>query len=196
MFSCIFSFFRDSKLDEVTGRTEKADGLVGIPATQPPLTTPPGRRDIPPQLSMTLELIVGQLDVLTHFWRANISEQGSIVETKSLGGGMGCTPVEEVEEGPMLGGKKQKSLSHSKVYTYKPRINIHFKTPVLKQDISLRNGRHGFGYLVFATIFYQSLKSMDSFSLNQAVFFWREGMVGKHYNCSFSFFPLPLKRST
>ena len=153
MFSCIFSFFRDSKLDEVTGRTEEADGLVGIPATQPPLTTPPGRRDIPPQLSMTLELIVGQLDVLTHFWRANISEQGSIVETKSLGGGLGCTPVddpimlphiEEVEEGPMLGGKKQKGLSHSKVYTYKPRINIHFKTPFLKQDTSLRNGGHGF----------------------------------------------------
>ena len=95
MFSCIFSFFRDSKLDEVTGRTEEADGLVGIPATQPPLTTPPGRRDIPPQLSMTLELIVGQLDVLTHFWRANISEQGSIVETKSLGGGVGWTPVND-----------------------------------------------------------------------------------------------------
>ena len=56
---------------------------------------------------MTLELIIGQLDVL-----ANISEQESIVETKSLGGGLGCTPVddpimlphiEEVEEGPMLG---------------------------------------------------------------------------------------------
>ena len=85
--------------------------------------------------------------------------------------------IEEVEEGPMLGGMKQKSLSHSKVYTYKPRINIHFKTPVLKQDISLRNGRHGFGYPVFATIFYQSLKSMDSFSLNQAVFL--EGEDGR-----------------
>ena len=83
--------------------------------------------------------------------------------------------IEEVEEGPMLGGKKQKSLSHSKVYTYKPRINIHFKTPVLKQDISLRNGRHGFGYPVYATIFYQSLKSMDSFSLYQAVFFGGRG---------------------
>ena len=69
--------------------------MVGIPATQPPLTTPLGRRDIPPQLSMTLELIVGQLDVLTHFWRANISEQGSILETKSLGGGVGWTPVND-----------------------------------------------------------------------------------------------------
>ena len=62
---------------------------------------------------MTLELIVGQLDVLAYFWCANISEQGSIAETKSLGGGLGCTPVddpimlphiEELEEGPMLGG--------------------------------------------------------------------------------------------
>ena len=79
------------------------------------------------------------------FWCANISEQGSIVETKNLGGGLGCTPVddpimlphiEEVEEGPMLGGKKQKSLPHSKVYKYKPRINIHFKTPFLKQNKS------------------------------------------------------------
>ena len=140
VFLQIFILQRQSKLDEVTGRTWEADGLVGIPATQPPLTTPLERRDIPPQLSMTLELIIGQLDVL-----ANISERGSIVETKSLGGGLGCTPVddpimlphiEEVKEGPMLGGKKQKSLSQSKVYTYKPRINIHFKTPFLKQDKS------------------------------------------------------------
>ena len=86
---------RQSKSDEVTGRTGEADGLGGIPATQPPLTTPLERRDIPPQLSMTLELIIGQLDVLAHFWCANISEQGSIVETKSLGGGMGCTPVND-----------------------------------------------------------------------------------------------------
>ena len=140
VFLQIFILQRQSKLDEVTGRTWEADGLVGIPATQPPLTTPLERRDIPPQLSMTLELIIGQLDVL-----ANISERGSIVETKSLRGGLGCTPVddpimlphiEEVKEGPMLGGKKQKSLSQSKVYTYKPRINIHFKTPFLKQDKS------------------------------------------------------------
>ena len=145
VFLHIFILQRQSKLDEVEGRTREADGLGGIPATQPPLATPLERRDIPLQLSMTLELIVGQLDVLAHFWCANISEQGSIVETKSLGGGLGCSPVddpimlphiEEVEEGPMLGGKKQKSLSHSKVYTYKPRINIHFKTPFLKQDKS------------------------------------------------------------
>ena len=61
----IFILQRQSKLDEVTGRTGEADGLGGIPVTQPPLTTPLERRDIPPQLSMTLELIVGQLDVLT-----------------------------------------------------------------------------------------------------------------------------------
>ena len=34
--------------------------------------------DIPPQLSMTLEHIVGQLDVLTQVGRENISEQGII----------------------------------------------------------------------------------------------------------------------
>ena len=39
---------RQSKSDEVTGRTGEADGLGGIPATQPPLTTPLERRDIPP----------------------------------------------------------------------------------------------------------------------------------------------------
>ena len=52
--------------------------MGGIPATQPPLTTPLERRDIPPQLSMTLEHIVGQLDVLTQVGRGNISEQGII----------------------------------------------------------------------------------------------------------------------
>ena len=56
---------RQSRLDEVTGRTGEYDGLGGVPSSQPPLTTPLERRDIPPQLSMTLEHIVGQLDVLT-----------------------------------------------------------------------------------------------------------------------------------
>ncbi|RMX50236.1 hypothetical protein pdam_00025683, partial [Pocillopora damicornis] len=42
----------------------EADGLGGIPVTKPPLTTPLERRDILPQLSMTLEH-VGQLNVLT-----------------------------------------------------------------------------------------------------------------------------------
>ena len=74
----IFIVQRQSKLDEVTGRTGEADGLGGIPATQPSLTTPLERRDIPPQLSMTLEHIVGQLDVLTQVGRGNISEQGII----------------------------------------------------------------------------------------------------------------------
>ncbi|RMX49693.1 hypothetical protein pdam_00024531 [Pocillopora damicornis] len=52
---------RQSKSDEVTGRTGEADGLGDIPATQPPLTTPLERRHIPLQLSMTH----GQLGVLT-----------------------------------------------------------------------------------------------------------------------------------
>ncbi|RMX51076.1 hypothetical protein pdam_00025074, partial [Pocillopora damicornis] len=56
---------RQSKLDEVAGRNGETDGLGGIPATQPPLTTPLERRDNSPQLSITLEHIVGQLDVLT-----------------------------------------------------------------------------------------------------------------------------------
>ena len=52
-------------LDEVTGHAGEPDGLGGTSMSQPPLTTPLERRDIPPQLSMTLEHIVGQLDVLT-----------------------------------------------------------------------------------------------------------------------------------
>ena len=56
---------RQSKSDEVTGRTGEADGLGGIPATQPPLTTPLERRHILLQLSMTLKYIVGQLGMLT-----------------------------------------------------------------------------------------------------------------------------------
>ena len=86
VFFQIFILQRQSKLDEVTGRTGEADGLGGIPATQPPLTTPLERRNIPPQLSMTLELIVGQLDVLTQVCRGNISEKGGISEIKRLGG--------------------------------------------------------------------------------------------------------------
>ena len=41
----IFIVQRQSKLDEVTGRNGEADGLGGIPATQPPLTTPLERRE-------------------------------------------------------------------------------------------------------------------------------------------------------
>ena len=118
VFLQIFILQRQSKLDEVTGRTGEADGLVGILATQPPLTTPLERRDIPPQLRMTLELIVGKLDVLAHFWRANISEQGSIVETKSLGDGLRYTPVDdpimlphiEEVEGTHVRGKEAKEF--------------------------------------------------------------------------------------
>ena len=92
--------------------------MVGILATQPPLTTPLERRDIPPQLRMTLELIVGKLDVLAHFWCANISEQGSIVETKSLGDGLRYTPVDdpimlphiEEVEGTHVRGKEAKEF--------------------------------------------------------------------------------------
>ena len=61
----MFSPQRQSKLDEVTGKTGESDGLGGVPSIPRPLTTPLERRDIPPQLSMTLEHIVGQLDVLT-----------------------------------------------------------------------------------------------------------------------------------
>ena len=52
VFLQIFIVQRQSKLDEVTGRTGEADGLGGIPATQPPLTTPLEKRDISPQLSI------------------------------------------------------------------------------------------------------------------------------------------------
>ena len=60
--------------------------MGGIPVTKPPLTTPLERRDILPQLSMTLEH-VGQLNVLTQVCCGKISEQETIIETKGLGGG-------------------------------------------------------------------------------------------------------------
>ncbi|RMX38179.1 hypothetical protein pdam_00023305, partial [Pocillopora damicornis] len=73
---------RKRKLDEVTGRTGEADGLGGIPATRLPLTTPLEKRDIPLQLSMTLEYIVGQLDVLTQ--TASILEQRLMMTENKL----------------------------------------------------------------------------------------------------------------
>ena len=89
VFKQVFILQRQSKLDEVLKKTGEADGLSSIPATQPPLTTPLERRDISPQLSMTLEHVVGQLDVLTQVCRRNNFEQGIVLETKSLGGGAG-----------------------------------------------------------------------------------------------------------
>ena len=73
-------------MDEVLKKIGEADGFGGqssyIASPSPPLE----RRDISPQLRMTLEHIVGQL---TQVCRGNISEQGIILETKSLGGGVG-----------------------------------------------------------------------------------------------------------
>ena len=55
-------------------------------------------------------------------------------------------------------------------------------------------------YSIFASSFYQPLRSIDSFSLNQAVFFFvwggaegGRGMVWKHHSCSFSLPPPPGK---
>ena len=69
------------------------DGLGGIPAGQPPLTTPLERRDIPPQLSMTLEHIVGQLDVLTQVCYVNIIGHSMIFHTRGGVGGNKLTRV-------------------------------------------------------------------------------------------------------
>ena len=94
---------RQNKLDEVTGRTGEADGLGDIPATQPPLTTPLERRD-----SSTADHDTGTHcgpAGCTHtglLWK--ISEQGIILETKSLGGGDGgCTPVNDPIMLPFMG---------------------------------------------------------------------------------------------
>lgn len=89
VFLQIFILQKQNKWDEETKQIGEADGFGGIPATQPPLTTPRERRDISPQLSLTLKHIVGQLDVLTQVCRRNISEQGIILEFKILGGGVG-----------------------------------------------------------------------------------------------------------
>ena len=109
MFSCKFSLFqRQSKLDKVAGRTGEADGLGGIPVTQPPLTTPLERRDIPPRLSMTLKHIVGQLDVLTQVSCGKFCEQGICFGNQEPwgGGGVvdgGCTPVSDLITLPFVG---------------------------------------------------------------------------------------------
>ena len=159
VFFQIFIVQRQSKLDEVTGRTGEADGLGGIPATQPPLTTPLERRDIPPQLSMTLEHIVGQLDVLTQVGRGNISEQGIICRNQEpwVWGGdahLLMTPspspsplgsIPRVEGGPW---KEQKGVAWWKADTYQFRINVHFKTSFLKQDKRLWNRGRGFHTVV------------------------------------------------
>ena len=80
---------RQSKLDDVTERTGEADGLGDIPATQPPLTTPLERRDIPPQLIMTLEHILGQLDVLTQVSCGKFLNRELFQKPRALGVGMG-----------------------------------------------------------------------------------------------------------
>ena len=82
------------------------------------------------------------------------------VETKSLGCGVGCTPVNDpitlprIGEytkgwrGTMSGEKEQKGVAWWKADTYQFRINVHFKTSFLKQDKRLWNGGRGFHTLV------------------------------------------------
>ena len=58
-------------------------------------------------MSITLEHIVDQLDVLTQVSCGKICEQGIVLETKSLGGGGGgdggCTPVSDPITLPFMG---------------------------------------------------------------------------------------------
>ena len=87
---------RQSRLDEVTGRTGEANGLGGIPASQLPVITPLERRDIPLQLSDTGVNCGPAGCAYTVFCHGNISEQEIILETKNLGGGDGgYTPVND-----------------------------------------------------------------------------------------------------
>ena len=108
---------------------------------------------------MTLEHIVGQLDVLTQVGRGKISEQGIICRNQEpwVWGGdahLLMTPspspsplgsIPRVEGGPW---KEQKGVAWWKADTYQFRINVHFKTSFLKQDKRLWNGGRGFHTVV------------------------------------------------
>ena len=96
----------------------------------------------------------------------------------------------------MLGRKERKGVVWWKVYSYQLLINIHFKTPFLKQDTRLRNGGHGFPTQFLLIPFYQYLRSIDLFRLNQVRGGGGGEIGGKDYSCSFSLPPSPRKKNT
>ena len=98
----------------------------------------------------------------------------------------------------MLGGKEQKVWPNEKLTHITYRSISILKHPSFNKTQDLETGDTAFVYSIFASSFYQSLRSLDSLSLNQAVFFFfwgggeiGRGMVWKHHSCCFSFPPPP-----
>ena len=98
----------------------------------------------------------------------------------------------------MLGGKERKVWPNEKLTHITYRSISILKHPSFNKTQDLETGDTALVYSIFASSFYQSLRSIDSLSLNQAVFFFfggggREG--GGWYGSTtvaLSLFPLPL----
>ena len=102
----------------------------------------------------------------------------------------------------MLGGKERKVWPNEKLTHITYRSISILKHPSFNKTQDLETGDTALVYSIFASSFYQSLRSIDSFSLNQAVFFFfwgggegdREGDGMEAPQLLFLFSPSPLKK--
>ena len=99
----------------------------------------------------------------------------------------------------MLGGKEQKVWPNEKLTHITYRSISILKHPSFNKTQDLETGDTALVYSIFASSFYQSLRSIDSLSLNQAVFFFfwgggREGDGMEAPQLLFLFSPSPLKK--
>ena len=78
----------------------------------------------------------------------------------------------------MLGGKERKVWPNEKLTHITYRSISILKHPSFNKTQDLETGDTALVYSIFASSFYQSLRSIDSFSLNQAVFFFFGGGGG------------------
>ena len=97
-------------------------------------------------------------------------------------------------KGTMSGEKEQKGVARWKADTYQLRINIHFKTSLNKTRDFETGGVASILYSIFVSSFYQPLRSMVSFILNQE--FFKGGVGGGKALQSFSLYPPPWKRTS
>ena len=97
----------------------------------------------------------------------------------------------------MLGGGKNKRVWPNKKFKHINYESIFIlKHPSLKKTEDLETRGTAFVYSIFVSSFYHSLRSMDLFSLNQAVGGGGGGMAEKHYIFSFSLPPPARNRDT
>ena len=100
----------------------------------------------------------------------------------------------------MLGEKERKVWPNEKLTHITYRSISILKHPSFNKTQDLETGDTAFVYSIFASSFYQSLRSIDSLSLNQAVFFFfwggggREGDGMEAPQLLFLFSPSPLKK--